>query len=229
MKVESTPSDTAIVLLGGAAVTPVDIGPLPETALVVTADSGAHHADALGLSVHVLIGDMDSIDETALAALGALGATVIGHPSDKNETDAELALLHSARCGARKVVVVSSGGGRLDHQLSLFSLLFHDSLRGIDVEARIGASRSYPVRSGESRIFSCRDGDIVGLLPFGGDSHGIVTDGLQWPLHGESLRVAASRGVSNRAVGERFSVSVGNGRLLVTVDRPEASNQRVPK
>jgi len=226
MKTDTEPIDTAIVLLGGTPNESAAIGALPTPALVVAADSGAHHAESLGLSIDVVIGDMDSIDPTALAEIQALGAQVVSHPSDKNETDTELALVFAASRGVRRLVVVGSGGGRLDHQLSLFSLLFHSSLADISVEARIGGSRSFPIREGESRTIDCRDGDIVGLLPFGGDTHGITTEGLQWPLRNESLFVTASRGVSNRAMGSNFRVEVRTGRLLVTLDPSDESHVR---
>lgn len=224
MKVKSEPVDTAIVLLGGTRSDLASVGPLPTPTLVVAADSGAHHAESLGLFVDVVIGDMDSIDPTALAAVQALGAQVVSHPRDKNETDAELALTFAASQGVRRLVVVGSGGGRLDHQLSLYSLLFHQSLTDIHVEARIGGSRSFPIREGESRTIECRSGDIIGLLPFGGDTHGITTEGLQWPLRNESLFVTASRGVSNRAMGSNFRVDVRTGRLLVTLDPSDTSH-----
>jgi thiamine pyrophosphokinase len=225
MKLTTEPIDTAIVLLGGSRSDFTSIGPLPTPTLVVAADSGAHHAESLGLCVDVVIGDMDSIDPTALAAVQALGARVVSHPRDKNATDAELALTFAASQGVRRLVVVGSGGGRLDHQLSLFSLLFHQSLTDMHVEARIGGSRSFPIREGESRTIDCREGDIIGLLPFGGDAHGITTEGLQWPLRDESLFVTGSRGVSNRAMGSNFQVVVRTGRLLVTIDPHDHSGE----
>ncbi|MFM7964060.1 MAG: hypothetical protein ACKPBF_08870, partial [Actinomycetota bacterium] len=83
---------------------------------------------------------------------------------------------------------------------------------------------SFPIREGESRTIDCRDGDIVGLLPFGGDTHGITTEGLQWPLRDESLFVTGSRGVSNRALGSNFLVAVRTGQLLVTLDPSDDSH-----
>ncbi|MFM7307237.1 MAG: hypothetical protein ACKO2Q_04555, partial [Actinomycetota bacterium] len=83
---------------------------------------------------------------------------------------------------------------------------------------------AFPIREGESRTIDCRDGDIVGLLPFGGDTRGITTEGLQWPLRNESLFVTASRGVSNRALGSTFLVAVRTGRLLVTLDPSDESH-----
>jgi thiamine pyrophosphokinase len=62
---------------------------------------------------------------------------------------------------------------------------------------------------------ACEIDDTIGLVPFGGDAHGVHTEGLRWALSNESLRAASSRGVSNRAVSPRVRVTLGNGRLLV--------------
>ena len=163
---------------------------------------------------------MDSIEATALEALKALGTTVVQHAVDKNESDAELALHYAASLGATRLIVISGGGGRLDHQLALFAVMFLDSLQGTHLEVRLGSSRAYPVRAGETVAVDCVAGDVIGLIPFGGDAHGVTTSNLHWPLHDESLIAAGSRGISNRAMADEFSVTVTSGRLIVTVDAP---------
>jgi thiamine pyrophosphokinase len=77
------------------------------------------------------------------------------------------------------------------------------------------------VRDGGSVTLGCNPGDVIGLLPFGGDAHGITTSSLQWPLSNESLYVAASRGISNRAISDEVTIAVASGRLIVTVDSPD--------
>ncbi len=211
-------TETAIVLLGGEPIDAKAIGDLPRGCIVIAADSGVELAPVLGLDISVVIGDMDSIAATALEALKALGTTVVQHAADKNESDAELALRHAIDLGATRLIVIGGGGGRLDHQLALFAVMFLDSLRGTRVEVRLARSRAYPVRAGETVAVHCAAGDVVGLIPFGGDAHGITTSNLRWPLHGESLFAAASRGISNRAMSDEFSVTVTTGRLIVTVD-----------
>lgn len=211
----------AIVLLGGAANRTVDFGELPTNAHVIAADSGVELADILGLRVNTLIGDMDSIHPTSLAALSALDIEVITHSTDKDATDAELALLHAARLGAERLLVLGTGGGRLDHQLSLFSVLFLEELRLVSIEVRLGGSRAHAIRDGGSLSVRCDVGSIVGLVPFGGDVHGVSTRGLQWALHDDSLVVSASRGASNRAIDDEIQVSVRSGRLIVTIDQPD--------
>jgi thiamine pyrophosphokinase len=212
-------TETVIVLLGGEPINAQAIGDLPTGCIVIAADSGVQLAPVLGLNISVVIGDMDSIDATALEALKALGTIVVQHAADKNESDAELALVYAASLGATRLIVISGGGGRLDHQLALFAVMFLDSLQGTRLEVRLGYSRAHPVRAGETVTISCATGDVIGLIPFGGDAHGVTTSNLHWPLRDESL-IAASRGISNRAMSDEFSVTVTTGRLIVTVDAP---------
>ena len=54
----------------------------------------------------------------------------------------------------------------------------------------------------------------VSLLPFGGNALGVHTDGLQYPLHGDSLYVGPARGVSNVMLAARAVVRVAAGMLL---------------
>ena len=62
-------------------------------------------------------------------------------------------------------------------------------------------------------------GDIVSLLPFGADAEGVRTEGLEYPLHDETLFLGEARGVSNVMSGVRASVSLAAGRLLVIQNR----------
>jgi thiamine pyrophosphokinase len=58
-------------------------------------------------------------------------------------------------------------------------------------------------------------GDLVSLLPVGGEAEGVRTNGLRFPLDGESLRLGPSRGLSNVVVDPPASVSLERGTLLV--------------
>ena len=55
-----------LVITGGPL--PRAIGRLPEADMVIAADRGADNAIALGLTVDLLVGDLDSVSEETLAA-----------------------------------------------------------------------------------------------------------------------------------------------------------------
>ena len=65
---------------------------LPDAKSVVAADGGLLRARGLGLTVDVVVGDLDSVTPEALAAAEAAGARVVRHPQAKDATDLELAL-----------------------------------------------------------------------------------------------------------------------------------------
>ena len=85
--------------------------PNPETAwrhanhadLLVAADGGAHHALALELVPHVVIGDLDSLDEEQQTRLRSAGTRFFVYPAAKDETDLELALLYAVPLLDRKL------------------------------------------------------------------------------------------------------------------------------
>src|SRR4051794_10898103 len=112
-----------IVVAGGDPVPPSVRSRLPDAALVIAADSGADHAASLGLSVDLVVGDLDSVSPAGLAAARDGGARVDEHPAEKDATDLELALDAAVSAGATEIVVVGGHGGRLDHLLANCMLL----------------------------------------------------------------------------------------------------------
>ena len=113
--------------------------------VVIAADGGAALADVLGWPIDALVGDFDSIEPDTLARTRAAGATVRAFPSDKDETDLELALAEARERAADEVIVVGGGGGRLDHLLGVIAALSGPIVRDPGwrprVEARLDGQR----------------------------------------------------------------------------------------
>jgi thiamine pyrophosphokinase len=207
---------SAIVLAGGDPVEPRVSDLLPADAFVVAADSGVHLAEVLGLRVDCIVGDFDSADPAAVDAAVAGGAAVEQHPVDKDATDLELALVAAQERGAEHVVVVGGSGGRFDHLLANVALLAHARFAGLRIEALVGEARVTVVRGGGAPTsIGGAPGDLVSLLPAGGDARGVTTEGLRFPLHAEALAAGTTRGVSNVLVEVPAFVSLEEGTLLV--------------
>ena len=136
------------------------------------------------------------------------------HPSHKDESDLELALLAVTRTGAQWVRVLGAVGDRLDQTLANIALLAMDALSGCDVRLVAGRQTLWLIGAGTHTLHG-QAGDTISLLPLGGDAQGITTAGLEYPLRDETLRFGPARGVSNVMLGTRAQVRVRQGMLAV--------------
>ena len=166
---------------------------LPRASTVVAADGGLDRAAALGLQVDVVIGDLDSASPNALANAEAAGARVVRHPIAKDATDLELALDEAVALRARRVLVVGSGDGRLDHLLASLLLLGSERYAQLELDALVGDALVHVVRS-ERRLRGA-PGELVTLVALGGPAEGVTTAGLEYPSPARPCR-RARRAVS---------------------------------
>jgi thiamine pyrophosphokinase len=189
---------------------------LADAGLIVAADGGARWLQAVGVRPHLLIGDLDSVEADLVARLAAEGVTIERHPVDKDASDAELALDRALASGADEVVVLGAlGGERLDHELANL-LLLADPSRRMRALRLVRGGTVVRALHGSQRLSLLGDiGDLVSLLPIGGDADGVRTEGLHFPLGGERLRLGPSQGLSNVVVDQPASVSLERGTLLV--------------
>lgn len=211
-----------VVAAGGSP----DLGQLAafsgdEALLVVAADSGAAHAVSAGLDIDVLVGDLDSIDPALLASLDAAGVSIERHPVAKDATDLELAIEVALREGATTVHVVGGHGGRVDQSFANAFIVSSPVYAHVRMHAILDSARVSVVHGGGAISFDGAPGDVVTLLPMHGDAVGVRTSGLEYPLHGETLRAGTTRGVSNVLLDREATVSLEGGTLLVVRPGPE--------
>ena len=100
----------AIILADGAAPTRAMLdaawpGWDADLDLVLAADGGARHAASLGLRIERWVGDGDSIEPALLDSLAAAGVAIERVAAEKDESDAELALLAAIEGGAARVTI----------------------------------------------------------------------------------------------------------------------------
>lgn len=210
--------DTALVFAGGDGPALSAVADLDPDALVIAADSGLDHALALGVRVHLVVGDLDSVTESGLQIAIATGAEIEQHPIAKDATDLELAILAARDHGARRVTVFGGGGGRHDHLLANALVLANDAFADLAVDAVVGTARITVVRD----LVELRGppGSLCSLIPVGGAAHGVRTEGLRYPLHDEDLAPGSTRGVSNEFLAPHAVVTLRAGVLLAV--QPDA-------
>lgn len=191
---------------------------------LVAADGGARHLAKLGLTPHLVVGDMDSLSAADLERLEQAGVKLLRFPRQKDETDLELALQVVIKGGWRRVRIIGALGGRFDQMLANLALLTQPLPEGVDLRLDDGVEEAFIIRS-QAQVEGKR-GDVVSLLPQGGSVGGVVTEGLRYPLNGETLYAHRTRGVSNEMLVEIASVRIASG-ALVCVHRRKQVNSHV--
>jgi thiamine pyrophosphokinase len=189
---------------------------------VVAADGGLLRARELGLDVDVVVGDLDSVTPEALAAAEAAGARVVGYPRAKDATDLELALDEALELGARRTLLVASAQGRLDHLLASLLLLGSERYARLELDALVGDALVHVVR--DARTLAGVPGELLTLLALGGPATGVTTEGLEYPLAGETLEPGTTRGVSNVFLTGIATVRVRSGAVLAVRPSPSTGS-----
>jgi len=206
-------SGHTLIFIGGDPPHPNVRQHLSTDAYVIAADSGYAHAIAMGFVPNELVGDMDSISAVDLTDAHDSNVLITEYPTDKDLTDTEIAIASALARQSTHITVVSGGGDRFDHVLGMVHSLA--SCAGtVDTTLFIGTARVSYVSYIKEFQLNTQPGDIVSLIPLGGDNT-VTTTGLQWELDHDTLQSFASRGVSNIATRESVSISVTDGLLAV--------------
>ncbi len=183
--------------------------------LFICADAAGHPYDHLPRIPDVVIGDFDSLAGRILDS--GMGTRFL-RVEDPYTTDSEKALIFAAEQGVEEVVLMGATGWRLDHTLYNCTLLerFADQMR-----LCLAGPVADVVRVGPGAHLSWRlpVGTVFSLLPVLGPVRKVTLEGAEFPLLGENLSAGGPATVSNTVAVSPLLISVGQGSLLVSVDR----------
>lgn len=120
-----------IVICGGAPHPYLEyLGPVSKDKYYIGVDRGAWHLLQAGYPVHWAVGDFDSVNQQELTSIFSRSQQVDRHPSEKDDTDMELALLHAQAVKGQVPITIlgalGQAGGRLDHLLANLWLVHQD-------------------------------------------------------------------------------------------------------
>ena len=200
-------------------------GPPPEDDLLrywltgadffVCTDAAGHPYDQLPLSPDVVIGDFDSLSGRVLD--GRSGPRFL-EVDDQYTTDSEKALLFLVEQGIEEVILLGATGWRLDHTIFNCQLLerFADKLRICIAGPNADTVRLGP---GSNVSWELPGGSQFSLLPMLGPVSGVTLEGARFPLLGDTLEPGGPALISNQVFVSPLLISVGEGSMLVAVDR----------
>lgn len=204
------------VIVGGAEIRRAESvrDELREDDYLIFCDSGLRHAEALGRSPDLIVGDFDSHENPHAAA------ETIVLPHEKDDTDTYFAAKEALRRGFRDFLLLGVIGARLDHTLGNLALAL--MLDGAGAHVRIVDDYS------EMEIVSRAPAEVSGRFPYfsllniDGSAGGVSVSGAKFPLRDAVIRCDSSLGVSNEVLpGGTARIEVEGGRLLLVRIREE--------
>jgi len=189
--------------------------PLPkieECDLVIAADGGYDSLIKQNITPNLLVGDLDSILDAPS------NVEILRFKCEKDETDMHLAYLEGAKRGYAEFSIYGGTGGRIDHTLANFSLLYYIAknghtakIFGKDFEAQVIVNGNASLFSEELKYFS--------VFAFGGKASGVSIKNAAYELKSGDLSPDFPLGVSNRFCNTPATVSVKDGALLVIIQK----------
>jgi len=191
--------------------------PVSAQDLVIAADGGLLSCRAAGIEPRIILGDFDS--------LGYIPQGAVVHPTEKDDTDAMLAVRRGLEAGCREFLLYGSlDGPRLEHTVANFQTLQFLADRG----ARgflIGLTQGATVLKKGTIFFPPQFRGNISVFAHGADARGVTIRGFHYGLEKGSLSCGFPLGVSNQFAGEPGRITVEEGSLLIIWDK----NHRLPE
>lgn len=204
-----------MILLGGTVDNTERLRSQIEGARVIAADGGMAHAEILGLSPELWVGDFDSSPDALQSRWSATPRKPF--PAAKNLTDGEIAVEEALALGANDIVLAGAlGGERSDHAFFHMTLACALHARGIRTLLTSGSEEGWPLGKGP-QVIDLPKGSMFSILNFDNVA-GLAIDGARYPLSDYALPFGSSRTISNVAEGP-VTVTVGSGTAIL-VARP---------
>lgn len=167
---------------------------------VIAADGAANQLHALGITPHIVIGDLDSVDSS-------LNFNSL-HIQDQSRCDFEKSMEYLEQEGLLPSIILGSSGGDLDHILNNISIFMLNSQGNLLYAPPLyGAVFSNP----QTQVILPRHTKISMLgLP----QARVVTQGLEWDLTGQKLNFPGFNSCLNRSKSTKVHVQVLEGQVL---------------
>lgn len=180
--------------------------------LVIAADGGYTYLENEGIEPDVLLGDFDSLEKMPDCR------NLERHSPIKDDTDMALAADYGIEHGCRRFFLYGGLGGRLDHTIGNLQLLMGLARRGMEAYL-IGEGNILTAITGETITFSEKARGFLSVFCMSEPARGVWERGLKYSLTDAVLTCDRTLGVSNEFTGEKGSVAVKDGTLILVWGR----------
>lgn len=199
-----------LVFLNGTAPSADTLNSIDYEGKVIVCADGAYDYLGAYATPDILLGDFDSITKAPQ------NVATKKFPVDKDYTDGHLAILELKERGVTEAEIYGAYGGRPDHEYGNFALLA--LARSLGIDAVIKGDYDIYFVTDEIRLNVKKD-MTVSIVPFSDEAHIISTKGLKYSASDLRMNKLHLIGLSNTAIDDEIYLSVGEGSILLFVQR----------
>lgn len=176
--------------------------------IIIAADGGYNHLKKFNISPDIVIGDFDS--------LGYIPDNIsfIKLPKEKDVTDMYAAAEMGIDRGYKEFLIYGACGGRLEHTISNIQLAAMLADKGKKCVIKDCKTKIIAVRNGTIEFDDTNKG-YISVFSHSDKCSGVTIKGLKYVLENTTLTNVFPIGVSNEFIGEKSSVTVDNGTLII--------------
>ncbi len=200
---------TAFIYTGGTVFEEYVIEKPEKGDLVIAADAGYLTAKKMGVTPDILLGDFDTLGVENIPE----GIECLRVPTEKNDTDTQLAVQVAAERGVWEIVIVGGLSGRVDHTLSILAILE-------DLWERKAGRIYATLTDGKNRVRFIRSSGTIlprsqyrffSLIAADETVKGITLEGCKYPLKNGRISRRNQWAVSNEITGNCAIVEISRG------------------
>lgn len=217
-----------VVANGDFSITPAIRYCLLSADKLLACDNGAQFCYEHGRLPDLVLGDFDSLPLASQEMLAQANVPFSRYPTDKAQTDLEIALLHALTLKPRIITLLGALGGRWDQSLANVLLCLHPLLRDTPIILRAATSSIVPITPAWHYQWQAPEHSVFSLLPLS-PLTGVTLSGVRYPLTDATLEPGYTLPVSN-CMGTSLAelrLQSGSGWLVVNANAPTFYMERL--
>ncbi|WP_223700274.1 thiamine diphosphokinase [Sutcliffiella deserti] len=185
----------------------------------VGVDRGVHYLLEENITPFKAFGDFDSVTEVELSEMKSRLKDINIFPSEKNETDTEIAMNWAIKQKPTSIVLFGVTGGRLDHFLGNVQLLIKGIESGIPIKICDKQNLLYLKQEGVYSFKKRQDYPYISFLPVTATVTALTLEGVKYPLKNRNIKWGDTLCISNELDNEIGTFSFKDGILMVIRSR----------
>jgi thiamine pyrophosphokinase len=188
----------------------------------VGVDKGLNILKQNGIEANAAFGDFDSVSVEERIALNKSESNISFYPSEKDETDLQLALEWAIQQNPGKIYIFGATGGRMDHFMGAVQLLIRDDvLSSTNTEVIIVDQQNHITAkvAGQHTIKEDTTFQYVSFFPISDEVFGLTLKGFKYPLQDVHISRGSTLCISNELISSHGHFSFKSGILLVVRSR----------